>query len=91
MIKASHAFFDFYKRFGIFFLAERVGFEPTVEEASTTVFETAPIGRSGTSPGWWYYSRTAQFFVWLVGFTSQKSCLAQGSGCPESRLDLIFR
>ena len=30
--------------------AERVGFEPTVEGTSTTVFETAPIGRSGTSP-----------------------------------------
>ena len=32
------------------FLAERVGFEPTVTTSATTVFETAPIGRSGTSP-----------------------------------------
>ena len=30
--------------------AERVGFEPTVVTRATTVFETAPIGRSGTSP-----------------------------------------
>jgi hypothetical protein len=30
--------------------AERVGFEPTVTTKATTVFETAPIGRSGTSP-----------------------------------------
>ena len=31
-------------------MAERVGFEPTVTTSATTVFETAPIGRSGTSP-----------------------------------------
>jgi hypothetical protein len=31
-------------------VAERVGFEPTVTTRATTVFETAPIGRSGTSP-----------------------------------------
>ena len=30
--------------------AERVGFEPTVTRRTTTVFETAPIGHSGTSP-----------------------------------------
>ncbi len=30
--------------------AERVGFEPTVTTRATTVFETAPIGHSGTSP-----------------------------------------
>jgi hypothetical protein len=30
--------------------AERVGFEPTVGARPTTVFETAPIGHSGTSP-----------------------------------------
>jgi hypothetical protein len=30
-------------------LAERVGFEPTVP-CGTTVFETAPIDHSGTSP-----------------------------------------
>jgi hypothetical protein len=29
---------------------ERVGFEPTVPHRGTTVFETAPIDRSGTSP-----------------------------------------
>ena len=33
-------------------LAGRVGFEPTVDAKPTTVFETAPIVRSGTSPGW---------------------------------------
>lgn len=27
-----------------------MGFEPTVVTKATTVFETAPIGRSGTSP-----------------------------------------
>ena len=38
--------------------AERVGFEPTVDTRSTTVFETAPFGRSGTSPvRWMYYSK----------------------------------
>ena len=31
------------------FLAEREGFEPPVPEG-TTVFETAPFDRSGTSP-----------------------------------------
>ena len=31
-------------------LAERVGFEPTVEEAPTTVFETAALNRSAISP-----------------------------------------
>jgi hypothetical protein len=31
-------------------MAERVGFEPTVPHRGTTVFETAPIDRSGTSP-----------------------------------------
>ena len=36
---------DYFKR-----MAERVGFEPTVARRTTTVFETAPIGRSGTSP-----------------------------------------
>ncbi len=30
--------------------AERVGFEPTVVQRATTVFETAPINHSGTSP-----------------------------------------
>ena len=32
-------------------LAERVGFEPTVAQRATTVFETVPFNRSGTSPG----------------------------------------
>ena len=31
-------------------MAERVGFEPTVPTRSTSVFETDPIDRSGTSP-----------------------------------------
>jgi hypothetical protein len=31
-------------------LAERVGFEPTVPQGDTTVFETVPFNRSGTSP-----------------------------------------
>jgi hypothetical protein len=31
-------------------MAERVGFEPTVVQRATTVFETAPINHSGTSP-----------------------------------------
>lgn len=31
-------------------MAERVGFEPTVRHKRTTVFETAPFNRSGTSP-----------------------------------------
>ena len=31
-------------------VAEREGFEPSVPQKSTTVFETAPIDRSGTSP-----------------------------------------
>ena len=30
--------------------AERVGFEPTVAQKATTVFETVPFNRSGTSP-----------------------------------------
>ena len=30
--------------------AERVGFEPTVATRATTVFETVPFNRSGTSP-----------------------------------------
>ena len=30
--------------------AERVGFEPTVTVKATTLFESAPINRSGTSP-----------------------------------------
>jgi hypothetical protein len=29
---------------------EREGFEPSVPQRGTTVFETAPIDRSGTSP-----------------------------------------
>ncbi len=32
------------------FLAERVGFEPTVATKATAVFETAPFVHSGTSP-----------------------------------------
>ena len=36
--------------FGRPFLAERVGFEPTVAQRTTTVFETAPFNHSGTSP-----------------------------------------
>ena len=36
--------------------AERVGFEPTVTTSATTVFETAPIGHSGTSPNGWNYT-----------------------------------
>ena len=32
------------------YAAERVGFEPTVETSSTTVFETVPFNHSGTSP-----------------------------------------
>jgi hypothetical protein len=32
------------------FLAERVGFEPTVTHWATTVFETVPFNHSGTSP-----------------------------------------
>jgi hypothetical protein len=32
------------------YLAERVGFEPTVAQRTTTVFETAPFNHSGTSP-----------------------------------------
>ena len=32
-------------------MAERVGFEPTVATRTTTVFETVPFNRSGTSPG----------------------------------------
>jgi hypothetical protein len=35
---------------GFAFLAERVGFEPTVRKDPTTVFETVPFNRSGTSP-----------------------------------------
>src|SRR5918992_5279554 len=31
-------------------MAERVGFEPTVPTGGTSVFETDPIDRSGTSP-----------------------------------------
>jgi hypothetical protein len=34
-------------------VAERVGFEPTVVQRATTVFETAPINHSGTSPFGW--------------------------------------
>ena len=35
---------------GRFSSAERVGFEPTVATGTTTVFETVPFNRSGTSP-----------------------------------------
>ena len=31
-------------------LAERVGFEPSVDTKPTTVFETVPFNNSGTSP-----------------------------------------
>ena len=31
-------------------MAERVGFEPTVETSPTKVFETVPFNRSGISP-----------------------------------------
>jgi hypothetical protein len=31
-------------------VAEREGFEPSVPARGTTVFETAPFDRSGTSP-----------------------------------------
>ena len=34
----------------VFALAEGVGFEPTVPQDGTTVFETAPINHSGTPP-----------------------------------------
>jgi hypothetical protein len=34
----------------VFQVAERVGFEPTVATRTTTVFETVPFNRSGTSP-----------------------------------------
>ncbi len=44
---------------GFFISAERVGFEPTMATRATTVFETVPINRSGTSPNsHGYYSRT---------------------------------
>jgi hypothetical protein len=33
-------------------MAERVGFEPTVPQSDTTVFETVPFNHSGTSPSW---------------------------------------
>ncbi len=39
------------------FKAERVGFEPTVVQRATTVFETAPINHSGTSPAGELYQR----------------------------------
>ena len=35
---------------GLSRLAEGVGFEPTVHQRRTTVFETAPINHSGTPP-----------------------------------------
>ena len=35
---------------GYGYLAERVGFEPTVATRATTVFETVPFNHSGTSP-----------------------------------------
>ena len=35
---------------GLSFLAEGVGFEPTVAVKTTTVFETAPFVHSGTLP-----------------------------------------
>ncbi len=38
------------RKIGRPFLAERVGFEPTVAQRTTTVFETAPFNHSGTSP-----------------------------------------
>ena len=38
------------RKMGRPFLAERVGFEPTVAQRTTTVFETAPFNHSGTSP-----------------------------------------
>ena len=34
----------------LFRMEEKVGFEPTVRSSRTTVFKTAPINRSGTSP-----------------------------------------
>ena len=38
------------KAFQAYHLAEEVGFEPTVPQKRTTVFETAPFNRSGTPP-----------------------------------------
>ena len=40
--------------------AERVGFEPTVAARTTTVFETAPIVHSGTSPWLGFYYSAVQ-------------------------------
>ena len=44
-------------------MAEGVGFEPTVPQRGTTVFETAPIDRSGTSP----HKRCQQLSTFLSG------------------------
>ena len=40
--------------------AERQGFEPWEPEGST-VFETAPFNRSGTSPTYWLYMKYFNF------------------------------
>ena len=40
------------------FLAERVGFEPTVRETRTPDFESGPFDHSGTSPNILYLNRT---------------------------------
>ena len=39
-------------------MAESQGFEPWVDFQPTTVFETAPFDRSGTSPNWDYADYT---------------------------------
>lgn len=44
-------------------LAEEVGFEPTVPETGTPVFETGPFNHSGTPPG--YRRRGHRIGVWL--------------------------
>lgn len=42
-------------------LAEREGFEPSATTRAAAVFETAPIGHSGTSPSGWNYGILISF------------------------------
>ena len=43
--------------------AERVGFEPTVTDKATTLFESAPINHSGTSPSYSIVANPGQLLV----------------------------
>lgn len=54
--------------------AEREGFEPSVPQCRTTVFETAPFSRSGISP-WW--GRKFKTFAYTRKGLAPAACFSQ--------------